>query len=76
MPSVPAQTHIEKWLLSQGYSKTSTTPLEYTKSGIVFTLSRYAIIAARDATGPMPGAVLDALRLAAGKCIPIALWKY
>jgi len=76
MPSVPKQTHIQKWLLAQGYSKTSTTPLEYTKAGVVFTLSRYAITAARDASGPMPAAALAALRLAAGAHIPIALWKY
>jgi len=76
MPSVPTQTHIQKWLLSQGYSKTSTTPLEYTKGAIVMTLSRYAITAARDASGPMPAAVLAALRLAALAGIPVALWKY
>jgi hypothetical protein len=76
MPSVPTQTSIEKWLLAHGYSKTSTTPLEYTKADVVFTLSRYAITAARDATGPMPAAALAALRIAAGAHIPIALWKY
>lgn len=74
MPSVPTQTHVEKWLIKQGYSKTSTLPLQYSKATITLTLSRFAITAAAGASGPVDPLILAALTTAAHDYIPITLW--
>jgi hypothetical protein len=74
MPSVPVQTHVEKWLLKHGFTKTSFMPLEYTKGTVIFRVSRYAIIQARGAGGPIDPAILTQLTIARKDYIPITLW--
>jgi len=74
MPSVPKKTHLEKWLLKQGYTKTSVTPREYTKGTITVRVSRYAIIQARGAAGNIDPLILAALTTARKQYIPITLW--
>ena len=74
MPSVPVQTHVEKWLLKHGFTKTSVTPREYTKGTVIFRVSRFAIIQARGAAGPIDPAILTQLTIARKDYIPITLW--
>jgi hypothetical protein len=74
MPSVPVQTHLEKWLLKEGYVKTSTTPREYTKGTITFRVSRFQIVQARGAGGNIDPLILSALTTARQHYIPISLW--
>jgi hypothetical protein len=74
MPSVPTKTHLESWLLKQGYTKTSVTPREYTKGTITFRITRFAIIQARGAAGDIDPLILAALADARRQYIPITLW--
>jgi hypothetical protein len=74
MPSVPTKTHLESWLLKQGYTKTSVTPREYTKGTITFRVSRFAIIQARGASGNIDPLIIAALTAADAQYIPIVLW--
>jgi hypothetical protein len=74
MPSVPIQTHLEKWLIQQGYVKTSTTPREYTKGTITFRVTRFQIVQARGAGGNIDPLILAALTTARQHYIPVGLW--
>jgi len=74
MPSVPVQTHIEKWLIKQGYTKTSVTPREYTKGTITLRVTRFQITQARGAGGNIDPLILAALTTARQHYIPILLW--
>jgi hypothetical protein len=74
MPSVPVQTHVEKWLIKQGYTKTSVTPREYTKGTITFRVTRFQIVQARGAGGNIDPLILAALTTARINYIPISLW--
>jgi len=75
MPRVPLKTHTQRILENNGWAKTSTTPLEYSKLGITLTLARWGILAARTATWSLDPDVKDVLGWLDRHHIPIRLWR-
>jgi hypothetical protein len=75
MPKVPVKTHIQRILEKNGWTKTSTVPLEYNKADITLTLTRWAITAARTSTWTLDPDVRYVLGWLDRHHIPIRIWR-